>query len=76
VDEFAAREGCGVVGFCFCRDFVRLGIRLIREVSILSGSKLGLEIILIDGGVVVEWSGDGFFLCADRGVGGEIWWYL
>jgi hypothetical protein len=68
VDEFAAREGCGVVGFCFCRDFVRLGIRLIREVSILSGSKLGLEIILIDGG--------GFFLCADRGVGGEIWWYL
>jgi hypothetical protein len=55
---------------------VRLGIRLIREVSILSGSKLGLEIILIDGGVVVEWSGDGFFLCADRGVGGEIWWYL
>jgi hypothetical protein len=76
VDEFAAWEGYGVVGFCFCRNFVRLGIRLIREVSILSGSKLGLEIILIDGGVVVEWSGDGFFLCADRGVGGEIWWYL
>jgi hypothetical protein len=35
-----------------------------REVSILPGSKLGLEIDLIDGGVVVSWSGDEVcFLC-------------
>ena len=34
VDEFAPWEGCGAAGFCFCRDFVRLGIRLMREVSI------------------------------------------
>lgn len=32
---------------------MRLGIRLMREVSILSGLKLGLEIDLVDGGFVV-----------------------
>jgi hypothetical protein len=35
-----------------------------REVSILSGLKLGLEIDVVDGGVVVRWSGDGVcFMC-------------